>query len=178
MKNTMEYKGYINRDAKEEISLDTICGTSNKIAPTAKGMYYRSSDGLQIKQMTRQGRTNLVEKLLIGTLYSQFATRHTKLSGTAFLMEGDLKLYRDAMQSGKKFLMLADLQDVDAGTSEMSAVELTQDEYDAIEYEGDKNDIKTALEWQSSIYPSKGHSAPAQGRSADARPEKVAAALM
>lgn len=133
----VEYKGYINRDAKEEISLDTICGTSNKIAPTAKGMYYRSSDGLQIKQMTRQGRTNLVEKLLIGTLYSQFATRHTKLSGTAFLMEGDLKLYRDAMQSGKKFLMLADLQDVDAGTSEMSAVELTQDEYDAIEYEGD-----------------------------------------
>ena len=133
----VEYKGYINRDAKEEISLDTICGTSSKIAPTAKGMYYRSSDGLQIKQMTRQGRTNLVEKLLIGTLYSQFATRHTKLSGTAFLMEGDLKLYRDAMQSGKKFLMLADLQDVDAGTSEMSVVELTQDEYDAIEYEGD-----------------------------------------
>lgn len=133
----VEYKGYINRDAKEEISLDTICGTSNKITPTAKGMYYRSSDGLQIKQMTRQGRTNLVEKLLIGTLYSQFATRHTKLSGTAFLMKGDLKLYRDAMQSGKKFLMLADLQDVDAGTSEMSVVELTQDEYDAIEYEGD-----------------------------------------
>jgi len=133
----VEYKGYINRDAKEEISLDTICGTSSKIAPTAKGMYYRSSDGLQIKQMTRQGRTNLVEKLLIGTLYSQFATRHTKLSGTAFLMKGDLKLYRDAMQSGKKFLMLADLQDVDAGTSEMSVVELTQDEYDAIEYEGD-----------------------------------------
>lgn len=133
----VEYKGYINRDAKEEISLDTICGTSSKIAPTAKGMYYRSSDDLQIKQMTRQGRTNLVEKLLIGTLYSQFATRHTKLSGTAFLMKGDLKLYRDAMQSGKKFLMLADLQDVDAGTSEMSVVELTQDEYDAIEYEGD-----------------------------------------
>lgn len=133
----VEYKGYINRDAKEEISLDTICGTSTKTAPTAKGMYYRSSDGLQIKQMTRQGRTNLVEKLMIGTLYSQFAIRHTKLSGTTFLMKGDLKLYMDAMQSGKKFLMLADLQDVDAGTSEMSVVELTQDEYDAIEYEGD-----------------------------------------
>lgn len=133
----IEYKGYINRDAKEEISLDTICGTSAKTSPTARGTYYRSSDGLQIKQMTRQGRTNLVEKLLIGTLYSQFATRHTKLSGTAFLMKGDLKLYRDAMQSGKKFLMLSDLQDVDSGTSEMTVVELTPDEYDAIEYEGD-----------------------------------------
>lgn len=133
----IEYKGYINREAKEDISLDTICGTLSKCAPTAKGIYYRTSDGRQVKEMTRQGRTNLVEKLLIGTLYSQFATRHTKLSGTAFLMKGDLKLYRDAMQSGKKFLMLADLQDVDAGTSEMSVVELTQDEYDAIEYEGD-----------------------------------------
>ena len=100
-------------------------------------MYYRTSDGLQIRQMNRQGRTNLVEKLLIGTLYSQFASRHTKLSGTAFLMEGGLKLYRDAMQDGKKFLMLADVQDVDAGTSEMAVVELSPDEYDAIEYEGD-----------------------------------------
>lgn len=133
----IEYKGYINRDAKEEISLDTICGTSSKSAPTAKGMYYRTSDGLQIKQMTRQGRTNLVEKLLIGTLYSQFANRHTRLSGTAFLMEGDLKLYRDAMQGSKKFIMLADTQDTDAGTSEMSVVELSPDEYDAIEYEED-----------------------------------------
>ena len=133
----IEYKGYINRDAKEEISLDTICGTSSKPAPTAKGMYYRTSDGLQIKQMTRQGRTNLVEKLLIGTLYSQFANRHTRLSGTAFLMGGDLKLYRDAMQGSKKFIMLADTQDTDAGTSEMAVVELSPDEYDAIEYEED-----------------------------------------
>lgn len=49
----IEYKGCINRDAKEEISLDTVCGTSGKPAPSAKGMYYRTSDGLQIRQMNR-----------------------------------------------------------------------------------------------------------------------------
>ena len=133
----VEYKGYINKDAKDEISLDTICGTVSRPAPTAKGLYYRTSDSLQVTSMTRQGRTNLVEKLLIGTLYSQFAERHTRLSGTAFLMEGGLKLYRDAMQGSTKFIMLSDLQDVDAGTSEMSVVELSPDEYDAIEYSED-----------------------------------------
>ncbi|MBR1463448.1 MAG: hypothetical protein IJ604_08785 [Prevotella sp.] len=133
----VEYKGYINKDAKEEISLDTICGTVSRPAPTAKGLYYRSSDGLQIKQLTRQGRTNLVEKLLIGTLYSQFADRHTKLTGTAFLMKDALRLYTDGMQGARKFLMLADLQDLDAGTSEATVVELSPDEYDAIEYDGD-----------------------------------------
>lgn len=133
----VEYKGYTNKDAKEEISLDTICGTVSKPAPTAKGIYYRSSDSLQMMQMKRQGRTNLVEKLLIGTLYSQFAERHTKLTGTAFLMDGGLKLYTDGMQGGKKFIMLADTQNVDDGTSEAVVVELSPDEYDAIEYEGD-----------------------------------------
>lgn len=135
--DNVEYKGYVNRDAKEDLALDTICGTSKKTAPTAKGMYYRTSDGYQVKEMSRGGRTNLVEKLLIGTLYSQFATRHTKLTGTAFLMGGDLKLYRDAMQGSTKFVMLSDLQDVDAGTSETSVVEVTPDEYEAVEYEGE-----------------------------------------
>ena len=132
----VEYKGYINQDAKDEISIDTICGTVDKSIPTAKGLYFGTNDDLQVMKMTRQGRTDLVEKLLIGTLYSQFASRHTRLSGTAFLMDGDLKLYKDGMQGEKKFLVLADLQDVDAGTSEMTMVELSPDEYDAIQYDG------------------------------------------
>lgn len=133
--NDMEYCGYINKDAKEEISIDTICGTIEKSAPTARGTYFRTSDLAQVTELTRQGRTNLVEKLLIGTLYSQFAERHTKLTGTAFLLDGDLKLYTDGVQGQKKFIVLSDIQDTDAGTSEMSVVELSPDEYDAIEYE-------------------------------------------
>lgn len=130
----MEYTGYINKDAKDEISIDTICGTIAKSAPTARGTYFRTSDRAQITELTREGRTNQVEKLLIGTLYSQFADRHTRLSGTAFLLDGDLKLYVDGVQGQKKFLMLSDVQDIDAGTSETVIVELSPDEYESIEY--------------------------------------------
>ncbi|SEF47850.1 hypothetical protein SAMN05216354_0604 [Xylanibacter ruminicola] len=130
----VEYSGYINKDAKEEISIDTICGTIAKSAPTARGTYFRTSDYAQVTALTREGRTNPVEKLLIGTLYSQFAERHTRLSGTAFLLDGDLKLYTDGVQGQKKFLALSDIQDTDAGTSEAVIVELSPDEYEAIEY--------------------------------------------
>lgn len=130
----VEYSGYINKDAKDEITIDTICGTIEKAAPTARGAYFRSSDRAQITELTREGRTNQVEKLLMGTLYSQFADRHTRLTGTAFLLDGDLRLYTEAMQDNKKFLMLSDFQDLDAGTSEMAIVELSPDEYETIEY--------------------------------------------
>ena len=131
----VEYKGYINRDAKDELSIDTICGTMEEPAPTARGSYFRTSDHAMIKELTREDRTNQAEKLLIGTIYSQFAERHTKLEGTAFLLHGDLKLYTDGMQGVRKFLMLADCQDIGEGTSEIAIVEVSPDEYDAIEYE-------------------------------------------
>lgn len=45
----MEYNGYINADAKDPIEKDTICGTSDKVCPTAKGVYFRASDNLQLQ---------------------------------------------------------------------------------------------------------------------------------
>ena len=136
----VEYSGYINKDAKDEITIDTICGTIEKSAPTARGAYFRSSDRAQITELTREGRTNLVEKLLMGTLYSQFADRHTRLTGTAFLLDGDIRLYTDGMQGDKKFLMLSEVQDLDDGTSEVSIVELSPDEYETIEYKDVKGE--------------------------------------
>ena len=56
-----------------------------------------------------------------------------KLSGTAFQLTGDLKVYSEAMQDNRRFISLEDVQDVDSGTSEMTAVELSPDEYDGVE---------------------------------------------
>lgn len=84
----VEYSGYINKHAKEEISIDTVCGTANTTCPTAKGIYCRASDSLQIQQLKRAGVTDHPEKLLIGTLYSQYATRHTTLEGEAVIDPG------------------------------------------------------------------------------------------
>ena len=129
----VEYSGYINKHAKEEISIDTVCGTANTTCPTAKGIYCRSSDSLQIQQLKRAGVTDHPEKLLIGTLYSQYATRHTTLEGEAVIDPGGLCKYTEQNQPGKVFMMSEEQQDVITDTTQAVYTELSPDEYDAIE---------------------------------------------
>lgn len=129
----VEYSGYINQAAKEEISIDTICGTSNKVCPTAKGIYCRAADSLQIQKLKRAGVTDHPEKLLIGTLYSQYAERKTTLLGEAQIDAGDICAYTEQNQAGKVFLMSGEQQDVIMDTSNIEVTEFKADEYDAIE---------------------------------------------
>lgn len=127
--NDVEYTGTINQAAKEDIKLDTICGTMAEVNPTAKGVYFRTSDSCQLKELTRAGRKNQAEQLLIGTLYSQYAERRTLLSGTADILDTDLAAYTEACQEGKRFICLADVQNIIADESELEVVELRPDEY-------------------------------------------------
>lgn len=129
----IEYSGYINKAAKEEISIDTICGTADKVCPTAKGVICRTSDGLQIQKLHRTGITDHPEKLLIGTLYSQFAGRMTTLTGESGIGITGLCKYTEANQEGKTFMLAADRQDVRTGCAERTYVELSPDEYSDIE---------------------------------------------
>ena len=129
----VEYSGYLNRNAKEEISIDTICGTANKVCPTAKGIYCRASDNLQIQKLKRAGVTDHPEKLLIGTLYSQYADRHTTLEGEAVIDTGALCKYTERNQAGKVFMMSEEQQDVITDTTQALYTELSPDEYEAIE---------------------------------------------
>lgn len=129
----VEYSGYINKQAKEEISIDTICGTANTTCPTAKGIYCRATDSLQIQTLKRAGVTDHPEKLLIGTLYSQFAARKTTLSGEAKIDTGGLCVYTERNQAGKVFMMSGETQDVIADTTDAQYTEFNADEYEAIE---------------------------------------------
>lgn len=129
----VEYSGYINQAAKEEISIDTICGTSNVVCPTAKGIYCRATDSLQIQKLKRAGVTDHPEKLLIGTLYSQYAERKTTLQGEAEIDAGDICAYTEQNQAGKVFLMSGEQQDVITDTSDIEVTEFVADEYEAIE---------------------------------------------
>lgn len=129
----VEYSGYINKAAKEEISIDSICGTANKVCPTAKGIYHRASDSLQIQQLKRENVTDHPEKLLIGTMYSQYASRHTTLQGEAVIDTGPLCAYTERNQSGKVFVMSEESQDVIRDVTEALYTEFNKDEYDAIE---------------------------------------------
>ena len=125
----VEYSAEINAAAKEEITLDTICGTSAEGVPTARGAYYRADNNAQIKELTRAGRTSQAEDLLIGTLYSQYAQRRTSLSGETTLLANAVAAYTEANQEGKVFIALEDIQDLRAGVSNATFVELRPDEY-------------------------------------------------
>ena len=125
----VEYSAEINPDAKEPIEIDTICGTSKDNIPTARGAYFDTTTGLQIRELTRAGRTSQAEDLLIGTLYSQYAQRRTKLSGEAVILRDPMAVYIEANQEGKVFLATEDVQDVRMDCSEAVFVELRPDEY-------------------------------------------------
>ena len=126
----VEYQAEINAAAKESITLDTICGTHKDGVPTARGAYFLASNGKQLKQLTRAGRTTQAEELLIGTLYSQYAQRRTVLSGEADLPTGGLKAFTEQNQDGKRFLMQGEVLDAITDTSDVTLVELRPDEYD------------------------------------------------
>lgn len=125
----VEYKAELNGSAKESIEIDTICGTAKAGVPTARGAYFNAASGNQIKELTRAGRTAQAEELLIGTLYSQFAGRRTKLVGEVEILAEGTDTYTERCQPNKLFMLTADVQNVIADTSDVTLVELRPDEY-------------------------------------------------
>ncbi len=127
----VEYSAKLNEAAKEPIGLETVCGTCAKGVPTARGAYFNTKTGAQITELSRAGRTTQVEELLIGTLYSQFASRKTRLDGTVEIMSGGLQTYIDASQpDGTVLMMTGSVENVQDDTMEAVFVELRPDEYD------------------------------------------------
>ena len=128
----VEYSGVCNVNAKEELAMETICGTLAKPCATAKGVLLRTSTGQQLAQFKRAGRTESAEQLFIGTMYSQFAARKTVLAGEVVLDSGGLTLYSEAVQpSGTKFLMTGELQHIRENMTEATLLEVRPDEYTA-----------------------------------------------
>lgn len=126
----VEYNAEINAEAKEDIELETICGSSAEGVPTARGAYYSTATGKQITQLSRAGRTSQIEDLLIGTLFSQFGARRAKLSGEMQIIANTLSAHTEANQEGKVFMITADTQDVIADVSDATVTELRPDEYE------------------------------------------------
>lgn len=126
----VEYSGELNQDAKEELSMNTICGTIKDVSPTARGTYYRTDDGMQVCELSRAGVTDQAENLLIGTLYSQYADRRTSLSGENAIDFQGLNAYSEANQEPQaRFLMVQDSQDAITDTSESTFIEFLPDNY-------------------------------------------------
>lgn len=141
-KNGVEVEGkdieevaYLNRAAKEDLSIDTMIGTPpGKFGlPAAKGLFL-APDYSAVTEFTREGVSDRIERLLIGTVYSQYASRKTVLSGTVRLLSG-FGVCSDVSLAGKKLVPFGETQDLQADLSEVTMVEIAGDSYEGVEFE-------------------------------------------
>lgn len=127
----VEYVAQINEEAKDDIELETICGTVEGGISTARGVYLNSLNFEQITALKRAGRTAPVEQLLIGTLYSQFASRKTRLDGTVEMNgDGVFTYTEESLPTGTLLMMTGTVENAQDDTMEGSFIELRPDEYD------------------------------------------------
>lgn len=148
------YSAELEPEAEEPLEIETICGSAAGGVPGARGVYL-TAEGAQVTEITRGGYTGQIEELLIGTLYSQYARRHTTLSGDC-VIAGGLCVYFDRCMTDtglvpktndptganqqvmpaygyKAFVMSSSAEDVRAGTTEIEVTEFTLDEYVKVE---------------------------------------------
>ena len=124
----IETTAWLNPDAKEELTIDTIVGCMDTASPIAKGQLFDVEDGYAVvSRFSRAGVMDRLEKLLIGTVYSNYATRHHTLSGETDLLP-TFTTYTDRNLPGV-YLLLKETQDLEAGTSSVLAVQVDEDEY-------------------------------------------------
>jgi hypothetical protein len=124
---------WLNKAAQEEYSIDTTVGTPDdtNMLPTARGVLLDSSM-MCVKTLTRGGVTDRIERLLIGTIYSQYAERKTTLSGTTSLLT-QLRPLTDASTDGR-FTLLSEIQHLQEDLSEIKMAEFDADNYEAVEF--------------------------------------------
>lgn len=128
----IEDVAWINADAKDNLEIETIIGTLGKgYVPSSRGLVMNET-GEAYSTFYRAGVTDRLERLLIGTAYSQYAGRKAVLSGTARLIPGRITM-TDASTDGM-FLIVQETQNLYEGTSEVKMVEVSPDDYQGIEY--------------------------------------------
>lgn len=135
----VEDKAWVNTSAKEDLEIDTIIGTlRTRYCPSARGLVMKGYSPIDEFCRPRDAQGNKLpaqrlEHLLIGTVYSQYATRHATFSGTVRVLP-DMKVLTDASTSGK-YIMLSEVQDLMQDTSEVLMARFDADCYDKIEYD-------------------------------------------
>ena len=128
----MEHWAWINKDAKEELKIETVLGTLDNPSPSAKGQIYKTSDKSVISELYRAGVTDHLERLLIGTVYSNYASRHNTLSGTAVLSPA-FCTYTDNNEPGK-YIMLSETQHLCDDACDLLIARFDADNYEGVEF--------------------------------------------
>lgn len=142
-KSDAEYSAWVNASAKDEIKIDTICGTAfgSDLGVTARGAYktwYSSSpffgqEGIPQRCILRRTNTSipwLIEYDLLGLLFSQYGHRVPTLEGEAITPLSPLQLFTDrAMPSADLFMIKSEVLNAYDGTSNIKFVRLEPEEW-------------------------------------------------
>jgi hypothetical protein len=126
------HKAWINRNAEDAYEVDTHVGTMANAAPTARGVLFNTSTKYIITELYRNGITAAIEKLMIGTIYSQFAARKNKLTGTVRLLPS-FSILSDKNITGK-YMLTYEMQSLAVATSEINMIEIESDNYQGVEF--------------------------------------------
>ncbi len=124
----VEYVGELIAEAKDEVSLDTVCGTMERVPAGARGVF-RDAAGVPLQELVRQREIDRPERLLINTVYSQMGSRHTTLSGEAAFDPDGVGVYTERNQGAKRFMVSGETADLRMMTSDVELLEVTADEY-------------------------------------------------
>lgn len=121
--------GTVDAEAANTVSVDTICGSCpGRI--TARGRMFLGDAPMDA--VTRGPNTARPEVLLIASLASQMAVRHTVISGTCdFIKTASLLRRVQAQPSDRFFYLAAETATLRQGESEVTLVELSPDDYAA-----------------------------------------------
>lgn len=130
--NDIELSAWINPNAKEEMKIDTKIGTLSSDSAIAIGQIFRNADKYPILKFYRGGKLERLEKLMIGTIYSNYAKRNATLSGTVRILP-EFSICSEKNHPGK-FFILSEIQYLADDESEIKMVTFDKDNYDGIEY--------------------------------------------
>lgn len=132
----VQHRAVVNPDAREHMSLDLACGTHPETAPSARGLlyYYSHPEGRRsqfgaLHTLMRAGDKGSPERLLLNTIFSQFSTRHTKLSGVCALAQHPLSLFTEACQGDRVFIATGLTANLIEDTQEATFVELSPESF-------------------------------------------------
>lgn len=130
----VEVSAWINKQAKEGLDISTIVGTSQVLVPSGRGYILSTSDQSVIQNFYRASVTDSLERLLAGTVYSNYARRMSTLSGTVALISS-AEVLSDVSSGSTKYMLLSEVQNLASETSEIKMAEIAPDSYEGIEYE-------------------------------------------
>jgi hypothetical protein len=132
--NDVEDSAWLLRSAEEGLELETVVGTrgTRRYLPNCKGLLL-DSNGMPVQKLVRAGVTDRAERLLIGSAYSQYGSRHQTLGGSMELLH-TMRALTDASSAGR-YMVLSEVQTLIEDKSEVLLCEVSEDDYEGIEWE-------------------------------------------